>query len=132
MTTSARSAAVRALGPGPAPVLVVGNLVGAACIAINWLQVQSSDDLSADLSAADLGIVGIAIAVAANTLWYVVARGSVTRRRRRLSSRVAGWAKPLAAREAPAVGSSPGSLLSVASEVGRPREPAMRFIAAGV
>jgi hypothetical protein len=97
MTALARPGAAKVV-PGPlAAVVTAGNAVGAACILGNWWRAAGSSDLRADLSSAGLAIAGVVVAGLANALWLLAARGAIARRRRRLSTRVADWAAPLAA-----------------------------------
>lgn len=95
MTEAVRSGASKHLAGGAFAALIAANAAGAACIIGNWWQAATTGERSSDLSSAGLGVVGVVVAVVANTLWLLAARGAITRRRVHLSSRVAGWAAPL-------------------------------------
>ena len=95
MTAVARPATPKLFAAPKGALVIAGNAVGAACILANWWQAAESSDLKANLSSAGLGIVGVMIAGLTNALWLQTARGALAGRRRRLSSRAAGWAAPL-------------------------------------
>jgi hypothetical protein len=95
MTSIARPATSHLFAGRLTRLAIVGNAIGAGCILANWWRAAETSNLAANLSSAGLAITGVVVAGLTNALWLLTARGTIARRRRRLSSRVAAWAAPL-------------------------------------